>query len=244
MPWETLFMMKTTSMMCALAALALASLETRADEISSTLTLASDYDFRGISQTARDPALQASLDWSASSGLYLGAWASNVDFGPGTDADIELDASIGYSGNFNDDVSYDIGVALYTFWSDGDNAEFAELYAGIGYKNWSAKLWYAPDFNNYGASATYLEGNLAIPLASGFELGLHAGYSSGDFWDETNDGGYFDYSIGVSKSIGNFALALSWIDGSDLKATDGTPGDVFTSESKLWFSIATTLPWK
>ena len=59
-----------------------------------------------------------------------------------------------------------------------------------------------------------------------------------------NGGGYFDYSVGVTKSIGNFALTLKWVDGSDLASSDGTPGDVFTSESKVWFSLATTLPWK
>ena len=236
-------MTKTASTFALAALAALASFGARA-EVSSTLTLASEYDFRGISQTARDPALQASLDWSAPGGLYLGAWASNVDFGPGTDADIELDGTIGFRGNISDDTSFDLGAVYYTFWGDGDEAEYGELFAGLGYKAVSAKLWYAPDFNNSGESATYLEGNAAIPLPSDFELTLHAGYSDGDFWDLANDGGYFDYSIGVGKSIGNFALALKWVDGSDLAASDGTPGDVFTSESKVWFSISTTLPWQ
>ena len=51
--------MKHPAPLAALA-LAIGSASLAQAEISSTLTLASDYDFRGISQTARDPALQAS----------------------------------------------------------------------------------------------------------------------------------------------------------------------------------------
>jgi uncharacterized protein (TIGR02001 family) len=76
-----------------------------------------------------------------------------------------------------------------------------------------------------------------------FSLNLHVGQSDGDFWDAGPDGSYFDWSIGVSRNFGNFALSLKYIDGSDLKSTDGTPGDVFSSEDKVYFSVATTLPW-
>ena len=61
--------MKTAPVLAVLALGAAAA--TAQAEVSSTITLASDYDFRGITQTARDPALQASLDWSTESGFYL-----------------------------------------------------------------------------------------------------------------------------------------------------------------------------
>ena len=222
--------------LCALPLPALA-------QVSSTVTLTSDYDFRGISQTARDPALQASLDWAGASGAYLGAWASNVDFGRGTDASVELDLLGGYRGKFNDEATFDIGAVYYSFWGDGDDVPFGEIYAGIGYKMLSAKLWYAPDFSNSGETATYLEANATFPLPNDFGLAIHAGYSDGDYWDAVNGGGYLDYSLGLTKSVGKFSLALKWVDGSDLKSSDGTPGDVFTSESKVMLSVATTLPW-
>ena len=50
-------------------------------------------------------------------------------------------------------------------------------------------------------------------------------------------------SFQVLRRVGNFGLALKWIDGSDLKSADGTPGDVFSSESRVVFSVATTLPF-
>ena len=70
-------------------------------EISSTWTLTSDYDWRGLTQTDEDPALQASIDWADESGWYIGAWASNVDFGPG-DPSYEVDLYTGFSGGDED----------------------------------------------------------------------------------------------------------------------------------------------
>jgi uncharacterized protein (TIGR02001 family) len=40
--------------------------------------LASDYVFRGISQSQRQPAIQGGFDYSHASGFYVGTWASNV----------------------------------------------------------------------------------------------------------------------------------------------------------------------
>ena len=51
-------------------------------QFSSTWTAVSDYDFRGFSQSAKNPALQGSADYAfGDSGFSIGAWASNVDFG-------------------------------------------------------------------------------------------------------------------------------------------------------------------
>jgi uncharacterized protein (TIGR02001 family) len=67
-------------------------------EITGTVTAVSDYDFRGITQTAQDPALQGSIDYAHDSGFYIGAWASNVDFGDCCDENIEVDLYTGFRG--------------------------------------------------------------------------------------------------------------------------------------------------
>jgi len=234
--------MKHSARFAALA-LTIGTVSAAQAEVSSTITYATDYDFRGISQTALDPALQASLDWSSESGFYLGAWVSNVDFGRGTEADFEWDLLGGYRGQFTDDLGFDIGYVQYNFEPAGDKVQFGEAYAGLSYKDFSVKFWYADDFSNSGDSATYIEGNASFALPKDFALTLHAGYSDGDYWDASNGGGYFDYSIGLTKSVGKLDFAVKWIDGSDLKATDGTPQDVFTSQGKLQLTVATTLPW-
>ena len=47
---------------------------------TSNVTLASEYIYRGIGQTNRKPAVQGGVDYAHSSGVYLGAWGSNVSW--------------------------------------------------------------------------------------------------------------------------------------------------------------------
>jgi uncharacterized protein (TIGR02001 family) len=221
--------------------------------VTSTWTAVSDYDFRGITQTAKDPALQASVDYAHDSGWYVGAWASNVDFGPG-DPNVEVDFYTGFTKTLESGFNYDVGGVYYSYPSVSDAAYF-ELYAGVGFTAKSGlsvkgKFFYSPDFGGDltigDTEAEYISGDLTMPLPANFSLIAHAGYSFGDYWDGGSfptGSEYVDYAIGVGYTAGKFNLALKFIDGSDLEITDGTPGDIFTSESRVVFSVATTFPW-
>lgn len=206
-------------------------------QFSSTITAISDYDFRGFSQTAEDPALQASLDWAHESGFYAGAWASNVDFGPGTESDLETDFYVGFAGGEEDGLGYDVGIVYYAYWPDDDDVNFAEIYAGFTYNIFGLKLWYADDFANVGESAYYIEGNVTFELPQEFGLGLHVGWSDGDYWD---DASYADYSVSVTKSFNHFDFELKYVD-SDADGCDQS--DVFSCDGRVILGVSTTLPW-
>ena len=197
-------------------------------DIAVPITVTSDYDFRGFTQTDEDPALQVGVTWTAESGFYAGLWGSNVDF-PGVDGDLEVDAFAGFAGgDAAESFGYDIGAVLYAYPSSDDLDEVVEVYAGIS-KDWFAgKLWFSPD--NYGDTSFYVEGNATIPLPADFSIGLHAGYSFGDYWDGSE---YMDYSIGVSKSFGNFGVNAKWVD-TDISGAD---------TDRFILSVSTTLPW-
>ena len=208
-------------------------------EVSVTPTLVSDYDFRGITQSAKDPALQLSLNYANENGFYAGLWGSNVDFGPG-DPNVEIDAFLGLSGgDAEESFGYDIGAVYYSYVSESD-FNFPEIYAGISKGPFAGKLWYTWDFGGVSESAYYLEGNGTFPMPEDFSFLVHAGYSGGDYWDAAYGDGYFDWSVGVAKSFGNFAVTLKYVDGSDLP--DGA-SNVFATDSKIWASVSTTLPW-
>ena len=218
--------------------------------VSATVTATSDYDFRGITQSAKGPALQASVDYAHDSGFYAGAWASNIDFGPG-DPNLELDLYAGFAKSVEGGIGWDVGLVYYTYPSVSDD-NFFEAYGSISYEWFKGKLWYSPDF---GGDATvgntpawYLDGLATIALPQGYALPIHAGYSGGDYWDSNK---YFDWSIGVTKSFGHFNLALKYIDGSDLVDLDdldpgnvsGIDHDIFSTDNKIVFSVSTTFPW-
>ena len=74
----------TTAALGALAASSFvfaAEKETKSDfTTSGSVGLFSQYIFRGLTQTDRDPALQGNFDINHSTGLYLGMWGSNVSW--------------------------------------------------------------------------------------------------------------------------------------------------------------------
>lgn len=214
-----------------------------AGDFSMTVTATSDYDFRGVTQTSGKPAIQGSLDWAADNGLYVGAWASNVDFGNCCDESVELDLYAGFAGGDEEGLTFDVG-ALYYSYPGADDLDYPEVFAGIAYGMFDAKIWYSWDFFALDKSAYYLEGNFSIPLPADFGLSLHLGYNDGEAFDEPGYSSYFDYSVGVSKAVGNWEFELKWVDGSDWKELNNQPKDVLSSDARVIFSVSTTLPWE
>lgn len=65
--------------------------------LSGSATLASDYRFRGASQSDKEMAVQGGLTLTHESGAYAGAWASNLaGWGTFGGANMELDLIAGY----------------------------------------------------------------------------------------------------------------------------------------------------
>jgi uncharacterized protein (TIGR02001 family) len=212
--------------------------------VSSTWTLTNDYDFRGFTQSAEDPAIQGSIDFAADNGWYIGAWASNVDFGDDAGVDYEVDVYTGFTFGPENGPSYDVGLVYYTYPDEMDFA-YLEAYGSISYEWFKGKLWYSPDF---GGDATdgdtpgyYAEVNGTFPLPANFSILLHAGYSTGDYWDDVVGDDVTDYSVGVGYTASHFNLALKWVDSDPDLSIPGS--DVFSNEGRVVFSIATTFPW-
>lgn len=117
----------------------------KAPEPDYTLTgnvgIYSQYIFRGLTQTDRQPALQGGFDYAHKSGFYVGTWGSNIswlrDFGAySAGGSLELDIYGGYKGTIgSSDFGYDVGLLYY--WYPGDTAPGAntadtfELYGAL-----------------------------------------------------------------------------------------------------------------
>lgn len=83
---------------------------------TGNLTVATDYRFRGLSQTFKGPAIQGGFDYSHSSGFYLGNWNSNVSntqYNNG--AAIEMDFYGGYKWELVKGVNADVGLLYYYY---------------------------------------------------------------------------------------------------------------------------------
>jgi uncharacterized protein (TIGR02001 family) len=208
-------------------------------EFSATVTGISDYDFRGASQTKTDPAIQGSVDYAHESGWYIGAWATNVDFGDNTD--YEIDLYTGFSGETGNGMGWDAGLIYYTY--EDSDLNYPEIYGGLSYSWFSGKLYYSNDFAASDESAWYLTGDASFPLPANVSLNLHLGYNFGDFWDAI-DSDYLDYSVGVGYTLGHFDLSLKYVDTS-LSRGDYwfSSDDLFNTEGRVIFGVSTSFPW-
>ena len=220
----------------AAAALSLTAMAASA-EITGTVGAVSDYDFRGVSLSAKDPALQGSLDYAHDSGLYAGVWGSNIDYGDNVDGDIEVDLYVGFANQINDDLGYDVGVVYYTYPGSDDIEDYPEFYAGLTYKWLEVKQWYSNDNSGTDLDSFYTEANGSFDLVENLSLGLHLGYNYGDVFEDVE---YLDYSVGLTYTLGHFDLGLKYVD-NDMD--DQIESDVFNSEGRAIFSISTTFPW-
>lgn len=186
--------------------------EAAASPIAANVTLASEYVYRGISQTREKLALQGGFDYAHSSGLYAGVWGSNVSWiddldVPGlSSSSMELDLYAGYKGKISDDFGYDVGYLRYeypaSYPADFTKPNTDELYVAGSYKMFTLK--YSHSISNlFGATDSkgsgYLDASANFELMSGLTLGLHAGHQK---IKNHADLSYTDYKVSLTKDFG------------------------------------------
>ncbi|MFN3579681.1 MAG: TorF family putative porin [Pseudomonas sp.] len=167
-------------------------------DVSMTATLATDYIWRGQSQTNGTGAAQASLDFAHESGIYVGVWGSNVDSEDFGGASIEVDYYLGYGGSITDDITYDLGWANYTFPGNSsfDVYEWLASISAYGFTVGLKDTYMNADNHYY-----YVGYDVELPYGIG--LGLHYGDSN----DKTGEGiDYNDWAVTLSKEV----LGLGW----------------------------------
>lgn len=199
-------------------------------DVSMTATLATDYIWRGQSQTDGAGAVQGSLDIAHESGLYIGAWASNIDGSEeGFDgASIEIDYYVGFGGAITDDISYDLQWATYTY-PGNSSWDVDEIIGSLGFYGFNAGVKYAyevdPEPLYY-----FLDYGFSLPYDMG--LGLHYGYADANDSDADN---YSDWGVSLGKSMLGLDLALLY---SNTDIDGGCNGNC---DSNLTFSVSKTL---
>ena len=109
-------------------------------QVTGNLGLASDYRFRGISQSQNAPAVQGGIDYAHSSGFYVGNWNSSVSSQLYTNGSgVESDLYAGYKKDIYKGLTVDVGSYNYfypratTTAKTGSNFDTYEAFVGLGY---------------------------------------------------------------------------------------------------------------
>jgi uncharacterized protein (TIGR02001 family) len=187
-----------------------------ADDGPNNLTITgwcvSDYVFRGVSQTSGDPALQAGADYTHDSGFYAGLWASPVDFGDESGADVEVDFYAGYGHDFGDDWNGDVQLIRYDYPGirSGYSLAYDEWIARITWKGIvTGMVAYSSNVLGSGEAGTYYNVSANLPLGKDWTVNLGLGHS--EFADVLFDGeDYLDATIGIERIVSEgLSVALS-----------------------------------
>jgi uncharacterized protein (TIGR02001 family) len=204
---------------------------------SATFTLASDYLFDGISQTQGsddddfNPALQASIDFEGDNGFYFGIWGSNVDFGDGDPASVEIDYYLGFAGETGNGWGWDVGALYYTYTGAPTSYDYAEGLLGITAPfGTSASLYFGDDDGVFGGQFYRVKFKHSFALGETWSLDLEGTRS------EYDDDGAEDYThgqIGVSREFGRFSGYLGYSDTS----LDDNPN----ADGRLLFTLSTSI---
>src|SRR5262249_5305778 len=89
-------------------------------QVSGTLSVMTDYRYRGISLSAGDPALQGSVVYDDPSGAYAGLFASNVEFAISHHRELEVLPYVGYVRRLASGLAVEIGAEYAAFTGPGE----------------------------------------------------------------------------------------------------------------------------
>ncbi len=206
---------KSSRLILALYALgSVAGCATANAQLTGHIALLSDYRYRGESLTDGRPALQGGLDYQHSSGLFVGALASNVR------VDVEVSGLGGqlyggYAHALNERSSWELGVITYVFPHPRTEPDYVytEGFVGGAYENINARAYYSDNYFGAGGRAAYVEINASRPVSARIALIGHLGYLG---HHEARPPSYpaqersmFDARAGISIEWSGFAIELS-----------------------------------
>jgi uncharacterized protein (TIGR02001 family) len=178
-------------------------------DIEFNLAAVSDYRFRGVSLSDKDPAFQPSLTISHESGLYASVWGSNIAENDGSD--VEVDLTFGFAKDVSG-LTFDVAAVYYAYPGASD-INYFDFLASVGGKvgPGSVKLFaaYAPKQNNIGDEDNFYWGTSGELPLGGTPLTLvgSIGIENGAFGDNK-----VDWLLGVNADVAGFTLGASYVD--------------------------------
>ncbi len=210
--------------------------------VSGKVTFATDYVFRGESETidAEEPVAQATLGWGNDAGWYAGAFASNAKF---RNSDIRI-VTAPYIGKYGQigDTGFTYDVMLFSYLYPGaTDANYTELWMKVGkqFGNTNIQLEVTPTVDdwfgvkgwkgiNYSIHPSY-QVNDKLTLSSSFGYQALSG---------TGAEGWMHWNLGLAYQVSGLNLDLRY-HGSNVEEDHkvyGTQTDIF--DHRVVFGIS------
>jgi uncharacterized protein (TIGR02001 family) len=178
-------------------------------QVSGSLSVLSDYRFRGRSLNNGNPTPQLTLNYDSDNGWYAGAQATHATVDDTGTA--QLIAYGGYAHRLSGGLSWEAGLNE-TVFTRTSAYNYAEAYVGLAAEQISARVYYAPHYFGRPYHTVYGEVNGFLPLAGPLRLTGHAGIlhavsGEGSFF--LPSGNHYDTRIGLAATIGDWSVQLA-----------------------------------
>jgi uncharacterized protein (TIGR02001 family) len=175
-------------------------------DFSVNAAITNDYVFRGVSQSDGQVTPQGGAD--ATYGIvYGGVWASGVDFGDSTDAEVDVYGGVRpVYGGFN----FDVGFVYYGYVDQptGSPWDYWEVKGAVshavGKGSVGAVVFYSPEFTGKTGDAVYAEVNASYPIMEKISVSGGFGHQEIDLapsYNTWNVGGTFAISDKISLDL-------------------------------------------
>jgi len=201
---------------------------------TATFAFATDYSYRGISQTQRQVAFQPSFTYETRQvseqvplSAYVGAWGSNVYFGNTNPTIAEVDLVTGLRLKaFGDKFTGDLGYIRYNYLGAPSNLfyDFNEFGLVLGYDFGVAAVQgavrYSPNFFGNSGIAWYKWGQVTVPIPytfnENFAFKLYGAignqYVERFAFYGIGNNNYWDWQIGFTATVYGVDLTIAYID--------------------------------
>jgi uncharacterized protein (TIGR02001 family) len=213
---------------------AAAQIETSVGTFAPSVTVTTNYLFRGISQTERGPAVQGNLEYSYGIGMvtpYVGSFISNVQFPDGSFGALRQRLEVDFFGGVRiepvDKFVLDFGAITYLYPTNTvdknptpqgvGNPQWTEVYGKASYDFGLVKLvgsvFYTAHFSAASGKGVYVESGADVPLPF-FDLTAIGRIGRQTIERNANFGfpDYTTWNLGLSREVLGFIVTGMYSD--------------------------------
>lgn len=179
-------------------------------QVSGSLTLVSDYAYRGISLSDGHAVPQLNLVYDAPNGWYAGIFSSEVQLSNKDANSEQIMSYAGFSRQFNSGLVWETG-ATGSLFPKSSELNYGEIFTGLTLNKLNARVFFSPNYIGQNTKTIYWEANIDLPLSDGIDTFYHVGWLQ--YLNSNSSRIYenrMDSRIGIAGSYSFWKLQLTY----------------------------------
>jgi len=191
-------------------------------QLSASVSVDSDYRYRGLSVSDHRPAIRLDLDYDHSSGAYGGLsliGARDTVYG---NMALSYVGYAGYAWQTRSGPAWEAGLSAHHF-RDGADYDFGEIYGGLVARAFTARVYYAPHYYGGRVGTLYSEFTTSKRLSPNWRAFLRGGVLTP--LDGARRRERYDLRAGLAVSVSHYEIQAAWSKTAPLPAYRGHEAD-------------------